>query len=61
MASIKTRIADLERPRNLAARREMTDVELALRVMQILNNPELFPVHLSLRKSLRMPLPRRLE
>lgn len=35
MASIKTRIADLERPRNIALRRKLTDVELAVRLMRL--------------------------
>lgn len=35
MASIKSRIADLERPRNMAIRRKLTDVELAVRLMRL--------------------------
>ena len=35
MASIKTRIADLERPRNMALRRKLTNVELAVRLMRL--------------------------
>ncbi|MEI2623660.1 MAG: hypothetical protein V9G23_06990 [Giesbergeria sp.] len=52
MASIKTRIADLELSRNMARRREMTDVQLALRVMQILNHPEKPLMYEPLRKFL---------
>ena len=35
MASIKSRIAELERPRNIALRRKLTDVELAVRLMRL--------------------------
>lgn len=56
MASIKSRIADLERSRNMALRREMTDVQLALRVMHILNHPESFPSHAPLTEILKRTL-----
>ncbi len=53
MASIKSRIADLELSRSMARRREMTDVQLALRVMQILNHPEKSLIYEPLRRLLK--------
>ncbi len=47
MASIKSRIADLERSRNMALRRELSDAERAVRLVHILHrqvSPEQQPL-----------------
>lgn len=61
MASIKSRIADLERSATATVRRELSDAERAVRLVHILNHPELFPMHVSLRAFLKTPLPRRMQ
>ena len=45
MASIKSRVAGLERASETTVRRQWTDAELAVRVANILNNPELVTAH----------------
>ena len=45
MASIKTRVACLEQVSKATIHRPMSDVELAVRVTHILNNPESSPVY----------------
>ncbi len=45
MASIKTRVACLEQVSKATIHRPMTDVELAVRVTHILNNPESSPMY----------------
>ena len=39
MASIKSRVVTLEQASKAAARRPLTDAELAVRLVHILNNP----------------------
>ena len=53
MASIKSRVATLEQASNATTRRPLTDAELAVRLVHILNNPELAPMHAPLREILQ--------
>ena len=52
MASIKTRVADLEQASRATVRRQLTDAERAVRVTHILNNSASSPVYVPLRKFL---------
>ena len=61
MASINSRIADLERSGTATVRRELTDAERAVRLVHILNHPELLPVHVSLQAFLKTHLPRHMQ
>ena len=61
MSSIKSRIAELKRSGTATVRREWTDVERAVRLVHNLNQPELFPVHVSLRAFLKAQLSHRLQ
>ena len=54
MASIKSRVAGLERASETTVRRQWTDAELAVRVANILNNPELVTAHAPLMGILKM-------
>ena len=45
MASIKTRVADLEQASRATVRHQLTDAERAVRVTHILNHPESSPVY----------------
>lgn len=45
MASIKTRIAGLEQASKVNVQRQLTDVERAVRVTHILNNPASSPMY----------------
>ena len=58
MASIKTRVADLEQASRATVRHQMTDAERAVRVTHILNHPESSPVYVPLRKFLNRALGR---
>ena len=40
MASLKTRVADLEQASRATVRRQLTDAERAVRMTHILNHPE---------------------
>jgi hypothetical protein len=52
MTSIKSRIADLEQPSRVTARRQLTDAERAVRLVHILNNPARSDEHAPLKKLL---------
>ena len=58
MASLKTRVADLEQASRATVRRQLTDAERAVRVTHILNHPESSPVYVPLRKFLNRALGR---
>ena len=45
MASLKTRVADLEQASRATVRRQLTDAERAVRMTHILNHPESSPVY----------------
>ena len=53
MASIKTRVADLEQASRATVRHQLTDAERAVRVTHILNHPESSPVYGPLREFLK--------
>ena len=52
MASLKTRVADLEQASRATVRRQLTDAERAVRMTHILNHPDSSPVSGPLRKFL---------
>lgn len=58
MASLKTRVADLEQASRATMRRQLTDAERAVRVTHILNNSEAYPACEALRKFLKQALGR---
>ena len=45
MASLKTRVADLEQASRATVRRQLTDTERAVRLTHILNNPASSPLY----------------
>ena len=53
MASIKTRVADLEQASRATVRHQLTDAERAVRMTHILNHPESSPVYGPLREFLK--------
>lgn len=53
MASIKTRVAGLEQASRATVQRQLTDAERAVRLTQILNNPESSSVYEPLRDLLK--------
>lgn len=55
MASVKSRIANLEQSRRVTSQRQFTDAELAVRLVNILNNPERSSEHGPLRMLLKRP------
>jgi len=58
MASLKTRVADLEQASRATVRRQLTDAERAVRMTHILNHPESSPVYVPLRRFLKRALGR---
>lgn len=56
MASIKTRVAGLEHASRVAVRRQLTDVERAVRLTHMLNHPESYPSHAPLTEALKRTL-----
>lgn len=58
MASLKTRVADLEQASRATVRRQLTDAERAVRMTHILNHPDSSPVYVPLRRFLKRALGR---
>ena len=58
MASLKTRVADLEQASRATVRRQLTDAERAVRMTHILNRPDSSPVYVPLRRFLKRALGR---
>jgi len=58
MASLRTRVADLEQASRATVRRQLTDAERAVRMAHILNHPESSPVYVPLRRFLKRALGR---